>query len=215
MPQATLAAVVVFASIDLISPAEFSVILRVRTMEFRWALIALIGVVLLGTLKGILVAVVVSLVGLIIQTNRRPVLILGRKPGTHIFRPLSPENPQDETFPGLLLLKIEGSVHFANSSWLGDLIWPLIHEHRPQVLALDCSAMPDIEYTALKLLTEAEEKLRESGILLCLVALNPEPLRIIQNTPLGKTLGRERMFFSLEQAVEGYRLIAGKLPKGT
>jgi SulP family sulfate permease len=215
MPQATLAAVVVVASIGLISPAEFSAIRRVRTMEFRWALIAMTGVVLVGTLKGILVAVVVSLVGLIIQTNRRPVLILGRKPGTQVFRPLSPEHPEDETFPGLLLLKPEGNFHFSNASRLGDLIWPLIHKHRPQVLALDCSSIPDIEYTALKMLTEAEVKLRESGITLCLVALNPEPLRIIQNTPLGKTLGRERMFFTLPQAVEGYRMIAGELPQRT
>ena len=67
------------------------------------------------------------------------------------------------------------------------------------------SAIPDFEYTALTMLTEAEEKLRETWIALCLVALNPEPLRIIQHTPLGKTLGRERMFFNLEQAVDEYQ----------
>jgi hypothetical protein len=69
------------------------------------------------------------------------------------------------------------------------------------------SAIPDFEYRALKMLAEAEEKLREAEIALCLVALNPEPLRIIQHTPLGKTLGRERMFFTLTQAVDGYQRI--------
>ena len=63
MPQATLAAVVVVYSIGLIKPKEFVEIRKIRHMEFRWALAALAGVVLLGTLKGILVAVVVSLVG--------------------------------------------------------------------------------------------------------------------------------------------------------
>jgi MFS superfamily sulfate permease-like transporter len=206
MPQPVLAAVVVIASVGLISPAEFRSILRVRTMEFRWALIAMVGVMLLGTLKGILVAVIVSLVGLILHASLRPVHVLGRKPGTtSFFRPRSAEHPEDETFPGLLLLKVEGSVHFANASRLGDLIMPLVQEHRPRVLALDCSAMPDLEYTALKMLTEAEARLRESGVVLWLAALNPEPLRLVLKTPLGETLGRERMIYSLKNVVEEYQ----------
>jgi len=206
MPQPVLAAVVVVASIGLISPAEFRSILRVRSMEFRWALIAMLGVMVLGTLKGILVAVVVSIVALAIHANRRPVSVLGRKPGTTtFFRPLSAERPDDETFPGLLLLKIEGSVHFANASRIGEQIWPLIDQYRPRVLALDCSAMPDLEYTALKMLTEAEGKLREAGIELWLAALNPEPLQLIKKTSLGVALGRERMVYSLKHVVDEYQ----------
>ena len=63
MPQAALAAVVVAYSIDLIQPDEFAAIRRVRRIEFRWAVIAFVGVVLLGTLQGILVAVIASLLG--------------------------------------------------------------------------------------------------------------------------------------------------------
>ena len=206
MPQPVLAAVVVIASIGLISPAEFRAILRVRSMEFRWALIAMLGVMVLGTLQGILVAVVVSIVALVIHTARRPVSVLGRKPGTtSFFRPRSAEHPDDETFPGLLLLKIEGNVHFANASRLAEQIWPLIDQYQPRVLALDCSAMPDLEYTALKMLTEAEVKLRSAGITLWLAALNPEPLQLIQKTPLGEILGRERMIYSLKHVVEEYQ----------
>lgn len=181
-------------------------------MEFRWAFIAMAGVALLGTLQGILVAVVMSMVGLIVHANRRPVSIMARKPGTEIFRPLSPEHPEDETFPGLLIVKPEGNVHFANASRIGDQIWHHIHEYQPRVVAFDCSAIPDFEYTALKMLTEAEENARETGITLWLVALNPEPLRLIQNTPLGRTLGRERMFFTLPKVVEEYRKMVPETP---
>ena len=213
MPQPVLAAVVVVASIGLISPAEFRSILQVRSMEFRWAVIAMVGVMVLGTLNGILIAVIVSLVALMIHSSRRPVFVLGRKPGTtSFFRPLSAEHPDDETFPGLLLLKIQGNVHFANASRIGDLIWPLIHQYQPRVLALDCSAMPDVEYTALKMLTEAEAKLSNSGIVLWLAALNPEPLQLIQRTPLGETLGRERMIYSLKHVVEEYQNRYGEEP---
>jgi MFS superfamily sulfate permease-like transporter len=206
MPQPVLAAVVVIASIGLISPKEFRAIVQVRSMEFRWALIAMMGVMVLGTLKGILVAVLISILALAIHAARRPVYVLGRKPGTTtFFRPVSAEHPDDETFPGLLLLKIEGNVHFANAARLGDQIWPQIQKYQPRVVALDCSAMPDLEYTALKMLTEAESKLRESGIILWLAALNPEPLQLILKTPLGEALGRERMIHSLKNVVEEYQ----------
>src|SRR3974377_1240119 len=63
MPQATLAAVVIVYSIGLIKPAEFREILKIRLNEFSWAIAAFAGVVALGTLKGIVVAIVLSLVG--------------------------------------------------------------------------------------------------------------------------------------------------------
>ena len=58
-----------------------------RRTEFVWALAALAGVVLLGTLQGILVAIIVSLVALAYQVADPPVHVLGRKPGTNVFRP--------------------------------------------------------------------------------------------------------------------------------
>jgi len=84
-------------------------------------------------------------------------------------------------------------------------MWHLVEEHQPKVLVIDCSAIPDLEYTALKMMTDGERKLREAGISLWLAALNPEPLELIQKTELGKTLGRERMCFNLEQAVERFQ----------
>ena len=89
MPQAALAAVVVVYSLDLIKPAEFAAIRRVRRTEFRWAVIAFAGVVLLGTLQGILVAVIASLLSLAQQAYDPPVHVVGRKRGTDVFRPRS------------------------------------------------------------------------------------------------------------------------------
>jgi anti-anti-sigma factor len=182
-------------------------------MEFSWALVSALGVVFLGTLQGILVAVLLSLLALIFHASRRPVFVLGRKPGTDIFRPRCKEHPEDESFAGLLLIKTEGMIHFANARRIGDLIWPLLAEHKPQVLVLDCSAIPDFEYTAIKMLTEAEKKLQQSGVALWLAGLNPEPLRLIQKSGLGQKLGRARMFFNLEQAVKSY-LAQMKGPSG-
>lgn len=205
MPNATLAAVVIIASIGLVSPAEFRAIRNVRTMEFRWAIISAAGVMVLGTLKGLLVAVLVSLIGLTIHANTQPILVLGRKPGTNVFRPRSPEHPEDETFPGLLLLRPEGSIHFANVQRLGQRMRELIAEFAPKVLVLDLSAVPALEYTALRMMVDGEEKLREEGTTLWLVALNADVLEVMQRSPLWERLGRERTFFTLEEAVTEFR----------
>ena len=208
MPDATLAAVVIVYSIGLIKPAEFRAILQVRRTEFLWAIAALAGVVLLGTLRGILVAIVVSLAALAYQAANPPVYVLGRKPGTNVFRPRSKEHPEDETFSGLLLLRLEGRVFFANAERIAERLKPLVAEAKPKVVALDLSGVPDLEYTALKMLTEAEKRQRERGVLLWLVGLNPEVLRVVQNSQLGETLGRDRMLFNLEAAVKKYEQIS-------
>jgi MFS superfamily sulfate permease-like transporter len=204
MPQATLAAVVIVYSIGLIRPAEFQAILGIRRTEFIWALAAVIGVVLLGTLKGILVAIVLSLVALASQVADPPVYVLGRKPGTNVFRPRTAEHPEDEMYPGLLLLRVEGRVFFANAEHIGQKIRRLVAEFEPAVVAIDLGAVPDLEYTALKMLAEGEKRERERGISLWLVGLTPGVLRMVQRSPLGSALGRERMQFSLELAVAGY-----------
>jgi len=103
LPHAALAAVVIAYSVGLIRPAEFNKIRHVRWIEFGWALIAFAGVVVLGTLQGILAAVIVSLLSLLQQTYNPPVYAVGRKRGTDVFRPLSDEHPHDETLPDLLM----------------------------------------------------------------------------------------------------------------
>ena len=179
-------------------------------MEFVWALIACTGVVLIGTLQGIVIAIIVSLFALSHQSANPPVYTLGRKPGTNVFRPLSSEHPEDETFPGLLMIRIEGRLFFANAQRVRDKLIQLIEESNSRVIAFDFSRIFDIEYSALKAIIEGEQRLRERGIFLWLVALNSEVLRMVQRSSLGQMLGRDRMLFDLEIAVKRYHTLAAQ-----
>jgi len=205
MPKAALAAVVIVYSFDLIKPSEFVAIRRVRTAEFRWAIIALAGVMVLGTLQGIVVAVVVSLLSLAWQAYNPPVYALGRKRGTTVFRPVSPEHPDDEQWSGLLMIRVEGRVFFANAQRIGDLVWPMVETARPSVVLLDFRAITDIEYTALKMLCEAEEKLRGAGRELWIAGLNPAVFEVVERSRLGAALGHGRMFLNMQAAVEKFQ----------
>ena len=213
LPYATLAAVVIVYSVGLIQPAEFLAISKVRKMEFHWAVVACVGVLIFGTLQGIVVAIIVSIIGLISQVAYPRVYVIGRKPGKDELRPLSPEHPEDETLDGLLIVRPEGRLFFFNVEYVVEQIHALVVQHKPQVLALDLSRVPDIEYSALQVLIEREKLAREvGGAALWLVGLNPGVLEVVRNSGLAERLGRERMPFNARIALERYQALkAGEL----
>jgi high affinity sulfate transporter 1 len=207
LPHATLAAVVIVYSVGLIQPAEFRTIRQVRTMEFRWAMVACLGVLVFGTLQGIVVAIIVSTIGLASQTAHPRVSVIGRKRGADVLRPLSPEHSDDETFEGLLIVRPEGRLFFVNAQDVYEQIAELIAQHEPQVVALDMSRVPDLEYSALQMLMEGEKRVSERGVTLWLVGLNPGVLEMVRNAGLYERLGRERMLFNARMAIERYQAL--------
>ncbi len=204
LPHATLAAVVIVYSMGLIQPAEFAAIRKVRTMEFRWAAAAFFGVLIFGTLKGIVVAIIVSVIGLASQAAHPHVYVLGRKRGTDVLRPTSPEHPDDETFDGLLILRPEGRLFFVNAQAVSDQIKALVAKHQPRVVVLDMSGVMDIEYSALQMIIEGEKHVAEQGLSLWLAGLNPGVLETVRHSGLADTLGRERMLFNAHTAIERF-----------
>ena len=207
MPNATLAAVVIVYSVGLIQPSEFRAIRNVRTMEFRWAVVAALGVLVLGTLQGIVVAIIVSMIGLASQTAHPRVSVIGRKRGADVLRPLSTKNGDDETFEGLLILRPEGRLFFANVQDVADQVNALVAQHKPRVLALDLSRVHDIEYSALQALMEGERRMTESGTVVWIVGLNPGVLEVARHAGLDERLGRERMLFNVRAAIERYQAL--------
>jgi SulP family sulfate permease len=124
-----------------------------------------------------------------------------------VLRPLSPEHPDDETFDGLLILRPEGRLYFLNVQYVVDQIEALLAQHRPQVLALDLSRVPDLEYSALQMLMEGEKRWTEAGTVVWLAALNPGVLETARNSELDERLGGERMLFNAREAIARYHAL--------
>jgi high affinity sulfate transporter 1 len=204
LPQAVLAAIVIVYSVGLIQPLEFAAIRKVRRMEFGWALAAFLGVLVFGTLQGILVAIILSLLGLASQAAHPRVHVVGRKRGEDVLRPLSSEHPDDETFEGLLILRPEGRLFFANAQLVSDRVRELVAEHKPRVLILDLSRVFDIEYSALQMMIEGERRLTEQGVTVWLAGLNPGVLDYVRTSGLADHLGRDRMFADARAGIGKY-----------
>jgi len=175
-------------------------------MEFRWALLACFGVLIWGTLHGIVVAIIVSLIALASQTAHPRVSVIGRKQGTDVLRPFAPEHQDDETFGELLILRPEGRIFFINAPYIAEKMRELVSQHKPRVVVLDMSRVPDIEYSALQMLIEGEKNTAKDGFTLWLAGLNPDALGVVRRSGLADQLGEDRLLFNAREAIKQFQL---------
>ena len=92
-------------------------------------------------------------------------------------------------------------MFFANASHIVQKMKALVEESQPRIVAVHLRGVPDLEYTALKMLTEGVKRQRENGIAVWLVGMNPTVFDMIQKSQLGQMLGSDAMHFNLEIAV--------------
>ena len=206
LPEAVLGAVVLMIAVGMLKPAQFTAIARVRRTELVWALVTVAGVTLIGTLEGILLAVVISVLTLIYQANRPPVYAVAYNREQRVFRRVG-ENEADETFAGLLILRTEGRLTFANAENAGDKMRALVDQTNPRVIVLECSGISDIEYTALVMLAAAEQRLRERGVTLWLAGVNPDLRPVLARSPLAVAADPSGLFANLHKALEAWELM--------
>lgn len=118
LPEAVLAVIVLMAVKGLIDIRELAHVWRVSRLDFHVAIAALLGVLLLGILKGILLASILSLLLLLRRASHPHVAFLGRIPGTDRFTDID-RHPDNERIPGLLIFRVEASILYFNAEGIG------------------------------------------------------------------------------------------------
>ena len=88
---------------------------------------------------------------------------------------------------------------------MADAIRTLVAQHRPTILVLDLSRVQDIEYSALKMLQEGDQRNREQGITLLLAGCNPGVLDVVRKSGLADQLGPERLLVNSRAAIERWQ----------
>jgi len=152
----------------------------------------------------------VSMATVIYQAHNPPVYAVAYNREQRVFRRAG-DNDADETFPGLLILRVEGRLLFANAENAGEKMRALIEQMQPRVIALDCSAVLDIEYTALVELAAAEQRLRGRGVELWLAGVNPGVLPVLERSPLTAAKDERRLFANLHKVLEAWQ--SGVVPR--
>ena len=165
LPNVILAAIVLVAVAGLIKVADLRRLWRVRRTEFAIAMVALVGVLLLGILKGVIVAAVMSLAMLLRDMARPHVAALGRIPGTRRYSDLE-RHPDNEPVPGVLIVRVEAPLLYFNANHVRDEVRQHLGSALDPVRAVvfDLATSPTMDVTAGLMLASLQQELAKAGI---------------------------------------------------
>ena len=135
LPTVVLAAIVLVAVRGLIDLKALRHLWHVSRFEFKISMVALVGVLLLGILKGVLVAAIASLLMLIAGVAHPHVAFLGRIAGTRRYSDLE-RHPDNEVLEGIVIFRVESSLLYFNADYVRQVVWDRI-EATPQLKARD------------------------------------------------------------------------------
>jgi high affinity sulfate transporter 1 len=205
LPEATLGAIVIHAVWHLINFKKIGKYRSITSLDFWTALIAMLGVLAIGILEGLLIAVFLGLLGLLYASKSRTTAILAKVPGQKIYRSL--ENyPDGETYPGLLITRFEGSLFFANSPDMADEIryGMEISEPAPSVVLVDFESITEVDATALITISELNEELERAGTDLRLARVRAHVLDLMRTTGLDQEIGAQYIYDSVHIGVDAF-----------
>jgi len=164
-----------------------------------------------GVLAGVVVGVVLSLGWLVYVATNPPMPLLGREAGTQVFRDLE-EHPGDETFPSIVVLRIDSGVFFATAQALDDRVRDLA-DGAPEPLTgvvLDLEAVPFIDSQGSEQLTQIHRLVQTRGATLRLARVKPPVLAVLRRDGVIDRIGADHLHGNVHRAVEAQR--AGERP---
>ena len=204
LPQSALAAVVIAAALSLMNIGALRRYARVRPSSVVLSLVASLGVIALGVLQGIVVAVFLAVL-LFFRRNWWPHgAVLGRGDGVegwHNVKEL--RDPAGE--PGVLVYRWEAPLFFANAGVFRQEVRRLVKEQQPAWVVIQCEAITDIDITAATVLEQLDEELNAAGRHMAFVELRTRLRDLVQRHGLFETLDREHFYPSLDAALAAIR----------
>jgi SulP family sulfate permease len=208
-PDAALAAVVVYAGLRLIDVKEFARIARYRRTELLIALATTLGVLVLGVLPGVLVAVSLSLVDMIKRVARPHDAVEGLVPDLAGMHDLD-DYPTAEAVPGLLVYRYDAPLFFANAENFLTRVRESVATYDPEWVLLNFEAMGEVDLTGADALETLRAELEDRGIVLALARLKQDPRDVLQPSGVLERIGAEHIFPTHPTALEAFRAATGR-----
>lgn len=204
LPTPVLGAIIIEAVIfGMLDIRELRRLFRIQRADFWIAIAALTGVLLSGVLTGILIGVVLS-VGWLIRTVTSPAMPqLGRAPGTQVFQELD-TYPDGEQYPGILIVRLEGSLFFATADALGDRLRELVLTSPTPIwgAVLDCQSITFSDSQGSAQLKELIGLANVRGIDVRLARVKPNVFALLERDGVVQQLGADHFSANVYAAVE-------------
>ena len=204
LPKAVLAAIIIDAVVfGMIDVPELRRLYRVKRFDFWIAALAAIGVLSSGVLAGVVIGIALSLVWLVYVTTSPGMPLLGREPGTQVFRDAT-EHPGDEIFPGIAVVRLDGGLFFATADALEERIRELVAQGDDPVHAvvLDLEGVDLVDAQGAAKLGELLDYTESMQVELRLARVKPAVARVLERDGALERLGPSRIHGNVHRAVE-------------
>ena len=210
LPEAVLGAIVIAAVAHLVDIPALRRLWGIDRTDFLLAIVCFSGVLLLGILGGLLVAVVVSLLAMVYRAYRPSCAVLGRAPedvGDESLRYRGvQDHPEYETFPGLVILRIDGELFFANARWFDETVRSLASGRTPPVreVLIHAGAVPHIDTTAADEVKGLIADLREQRVELSFARVTTPLYEQLERNGIIDLVGPERFYDTVAAGVADF-----------
>jgi anti-anti-sigma factor len=204
LPMVVLAAIVLVAVRGLIDLSALRHLWRVSRFEFSIAMVALVGVLLLGILKGVLLAVVVSLLMLLAVAARPHVAFLGRIPGTRRYSDVE-RHPDNEVIPGVLIFRVESAILYFNAEHVSNVVLERISATQGlRLVVCDLSNSPYVDVAGATMLAALHKEMTQRGIRLRIVEAHARVRDLLRAKGLEEQVGYFGRHMSVDQAISEF-----------
>lgn len=203
LPSVVLAAIVLVAVKGLVDIDEMRHVWRVSRFEFFVSMVAFAAVLLLGILKGVIVAVLVSMLLLIRRAAHPHVAFLGKIPGTRIYSDVE-RHPDNEAAPGVLVFRVEASLLYFNVEHVRAAVWDKIRagDGSLKLVICDLSTSPAVDLAGARMLAKLHETLKTAGITLRLVSAHAEVRDILRAAGVENLVGYLQRGISVADTID-------------
>uniref|UniRef100_A0A1J3J386 Sulfate transporter 1.3 n=2 Tax=Noccaea caerulescens TaxID=107243 RepID=A0A1J3J386_NOCCA len=210
-PNAILAAIIINAVIPLIDVNAAVLIFKIDKLDFVACMGAFFGVIFVSVEIGLLVAVGISFAKILLQVTRPRTAILGKIPGTSVYRNIH-QYPEATRIPGVLTIRVDSAIYFSNSNYVRERIqrWLTDEEEkvkavslpRIQFLIIEMSPVTDIDTSGIHALEDLYKSLQKRDIQLVLANPGPVVIDKLHVSNFADMLGHDKIFLTVAEAVD-------------
>ena len=214
LPKVTLAAIILVSAVGLIDMREIRYLFRVKKSEGALLVFTFITTLSVGITYGLSFGIIASILLFIILNTRPHAAILGRLPGTDIFRNVR-DFSEAETISGLVILRIDASLYFANTEFLKAKAREICQQYGDDLKAiiLDASAINDLDSSADTALHQISADFKRRNIDFYIAGVKGPVRKVMKRSGLYDVLGGDHFFFTIDAAVKRFQRKNAKHPQ--
>jgi len=203
LPEAVLAALIIHAVWNIIASRKLKQIGLVSRTEFWLGVITFWSVILIDVLQGMIIGLISALLFVIYKSSRPHVASLGHVPGVPGAYSDIARHPEDIPVPGVLIVRLDGPIYYANALTVRDQIKTLVKEAKMRLRALliDAGAQDQLDLTSAEVLKGLVKELHGKDIAVYVADVHAPVLEFSQRTELIELIGEDRIFPTVDAAV--------------